>query len=539
MYNFMIVDDDKLVRERILSLIPQKKLGLKLCGEAENGVQALELFQSTHPQIVLVDLNIPLLDGLDVAKAMLQEDPDLNVVIITGHGSLSTAQIAMRSGVIDFLLKPVNPDELYSVLNKVVRKLQAAQEAALERQRMDRLLERGMPLLRNRYFLSLIRQEPGELDEADCREHLADFGIPESVANICVTLIMPTNESQTVSTQISMQSILEEELEKRLEIVGIGCLFCYDVMQRTILVAYGNQKQFGSILEEKLSAIRDKMRYVHRMDFCASIGSMVSNFCNLHASYLDAERALGYRNIFGNNNIVNSATVKNIDIPAQQIPSISYNEIMDLLVTENMEDIRSGVDQYLSRLSYMPQSSLAFMRQKAIELLALLLSCANELGLDTQLQDDRKTMLYMQLLSADHLQEIKRVVLETAESLVRGIHSKRKDNKARALSSAKQYVYKNYADPELSLAQVAESVSLSPNYVSQLFRRYDDCSFTEFLNHVRIEMAKKLLSTTHMRVYEVALAVGYQNSKYFFHLFKQVTGMRPKEFYESSIENPK
>lgn len=537
MYSFIIVDDDKLVRERILSLIPQAQLELELGGEAENGVQALELFQNVHPQIVLMDLNIPLLDGLEVANLMLQEDPDVNVIIITGHGSLTTAQAAIRSGVVDFLLKPVDQSELCDILRKVVQKLQSAQAAALEQQRMDRLLERGMPLLRSRFFLSLIRKEADELDEADCREHLADFGISENVSNICVTLIVPNNEARAISTQISMQSILEEELEKRLEMVDIGCLFCYDVMQRLILVVYGNHRQFGSVLEEKLSAIRDKMRYVHRMDFCASIGSMVSNFCHLRTSYLDAERALGYRNIFGNNNIVNSATVKNIEVPSTQSPTMSYNEIMDLLVTENIEQIRSGVDQYLSRLSYLPQSSLAFIRQKAIELLALLLNCANELGLDKELQDDKKTMLYVQLLSADHLWEIKRLILNTAEELVQGIHSKRKDSKARALSSAKQFVYKNYADPELNLAAVAESVSLSPNYVSQLFRRYDNCSFTEFLNHVRIEMAKKLLSTTHMRVYEVALAVGYQNSKYFFHLFKQVTGMRPKEFYESAIKN--
>ena len=108
MYSFIIVDDDKLVRERILSLIPQAQLELELGGEAENGVQALELFQNVHPQIVLMDLNIPLLDGLEVANLMLQEDPDVNVIIITGHGSLTTAQAAIRSGVVDFLLKPVD-----------------------------------------------------------------------------------------------------------------------------------------------------------------------------------------------------------------------------------------------------------------------------------------------------------------------------------------------------------------------------------------------------------------------------------------------
>lgn len=531
----MIVDDDKLVRERVLSLIPCEKLGLKLCGEAENGVQALEVFQNTHPQIAIIDINIPLISGMDVAASMLQEDPDVNVVIITGHGTLSTAQLAIRSGVIDFLLKPINPDELRFVLNKITKKLQLQNEEALEQQRMERLLERSMPLLRSRYFLSLMRKNAEELDELDCQEHLADFGISNNTSNICVSLITTNSEAKAVSEQISMQSILEEELEKRLKATEIGCLFCHDVMQRIILVAYGNQKQFGSILEQKLSAIRDKMRYVHGVDFYASIGETVSSFCHLKRSYQDAERALGYRHVFGNNNIVNGATVKNIEIPEQKIPSISYTDIMDLLVTENLEEIRSSVDQYLSRLSCVPQNSISFVRQKAIELVALLLACANDLGVEVNLKDEYKPMVYVQILSAEHLFDLKKVVINTAEEIIQGIHNKRRDNKTRALSSAKQYVYKNYANPELDIAEVAESVSLSPNYIAQLFKRYEDCSFTEFLNGVRIERAKKLLSTTHMRVYEVAEAVGYQNSKYFFQLFKQITGMRPREMYQASI----
>lgn len=539
MYNFMIVDDDKLVRERILSLIPCDKLGLKLCGEAENGVQALEVHQNTHPQIAIIDINIPLIDGIDVAKAMLEEDPDIKVIIITGYGTLSTAQMAIRSGVVDYLFKPVNKNELQNVLCKVIHQLQAQSKIALEQQRIGRLLEQSLPLLRNRFFLSLMQKSPEELDETDLQEHLSDFGVPAQVANICVALIVLNADTRVVSEYISMQSILEEELEKRLEAVEIGCLFCHDMMQRTILVAYGNHKQFSSILEQKLSALRDKMRYVYHVDFFAGIGSPVPRFCHLQHSYLDAEGALDYRHIFGNNNIVNSATVKNIELPKQQFPSISYGEITDLLVSEKLEDIQSRIDQYMSLLSCMPQSSISFFRQKAIELLALLMAAANSLGVETPLQDSQQPLTYVQILSAESQFEVKKLIMSIAEKLVGEIHKKRKNNKVRALGSIKHYVYKNYANPELDLTEVAESVSLSPSYVSQLFKRYENCSFTEFLNHVRIEQAKKLLSTTHMRVYEVSEAVGYQNSKYFFQLFKQITGMRPREVYEASTIEPK
>lgn len=535
MYNFMIVDDDKLIRERLLSVIPSKKLGLTLCGEAENGVQALEIFQSCHPQIVIMDVNIPIINGIDAAAAMLEEDPDVNVVIVTGHGTLPAAQAALRSGVIDFLLKPVNSAELTGVLRKIIQKIQEQAGQALERQRMECLLERSMPLLRSRYFLSLMKKPPEEIDPADCRQRLADFGITDPGANVCVSLIVSNYETPSMGKQLSMQSILEEELEKRLEIAGIGCLFLYDMMQRMILIAYGTQKQLGMILEQKFSSVRDKMRYVHRLDFHASIGSVIPGFLRLRESYQDAERALDYWNVLGNNNIVNSSTVNNIDLPNVQVPSIRYGEIMDLLIAENLADIRSTFDAYLNQISYIPQSSMPYVQRKAIELTALLLSCADELGAELNAPLSEQPMVYVRILSAERVLDVRRMVIDTAEAVVACIHSKRKDNKARALSSAKQYVLQNFTNPNLDLSRVAESVNLSPNYVAQLFKRYEDCNFTEYLNRVRIDRAKKLLMTTHMRVYEVSEAVGYQNSKYFFQLFKQITGMRPREFYESSV----
>ena len=115
MYKLMIVDDDELLRERIAKAIPMEALGLELCGEAENGIQALELFERSRPQIVIMDINIPLLNGIDTAKRILQEDDDVNIIIITGYGTVDFAQEAIRNGMVDFMLKPVDEQELEAV----------------------------------------------------------------------------------------------------------------------------------------------------------------------------------------------------------------------------------------------------------------------------------------------------------------------------------------------------------------------------------------------------------------------------------------
>lgn len=534
MYKFMIADDDQLVRERILSAIPTEKLGLKLCAEAEDGMEALELYERHRPQIVIMDINMPLINGIDAAKQILEKDSDVRIIIVTGFGTVDFAQKAFREGIVDFLLKPIDFAELEHVLQRSITSLQMNAQVALKQQRMERLLEQGMPMLRNKYFLSLMQTSPEKMSEEDCRQFLSDFGITEVPTDICVAIIVPSYNEIAVNNLMSLQAILEKELIKQLSSATIGCIVTYDAMPRIIVVAYGNKKQLPFILEEKISIIRDKMRYLYQFDYHASIGNSISAFHQLQESYQNAEHALGYWSILGDHNIVCSDNVKKIDPPASQLPIIRYREIMDLLVAADSTKMRTTLLDYLNELIYSSRITVHGLQSQAIELLALLASCARDLGenVDEFLGDE--TSVFIRILASNNIHSIIEEVLNTAQIIVDNICGQREESKSRSLSGAKRFVQQNYADSNLSLAQVAEHVNLSPSYLSMLFKRIDNCTFTEYLNVVRIEQAKKLLAMTHMRVYEVADAVGYQNSKYFFQVFKRITGKRPREFYNES-----
>lgn len=534
MYKFVIVDDDKLVRERILSAIPADELGLQFCGDAGDGISALELFDRYHPQIVIMDINIPLINGIDVAKQMLEDDKDVNIVIITGYGTVEFAREAVRNGMVDFLLKPVNFQELKAVLTKIITKLQEKHTTALEQQRMERLLEKGMPLLRNKYFLSLMQTPPNNLTQDACKPYLRDFGVDDTPNEICVSIIVPNYGSSLVNDQMSMQAVLEEELTTALKAAEIGCVVVYDSIQRVLLVAYSKAQFLTFALEQKISIIRDKLRYIHQIDFHASIGNAVSGFHLLQESYHNAEHALSYCTILGSNNIISSDNIKNVDLLSPQAPSMHYSKIMELLVSGNLQKMHDAVSAHFNELYYSYRLSIHALQCRAVELLALLLACAREMGENVDAILEKGPTVYASILSSTNIQSIIKVFYSTTKSIFENIQGHRDAEKNRALRGAKQYILQNYSDPELNLTRVAAHVNLSPSYVSQLFKRLDNCSFTEYLNSVRIEQAKVLLATMHMRVYEVSDAVGYQNSKYFFQLFKQLTGMRPREFYTSS-----
>lgn len=532
MYNLMIVDDDQLVRKRILSAVPFEKLGLQLCAEAEDGIQALELFVQYHPQIVIMDINIPFLNGIDVSKKILEENEDVNIIIVTGYGTVDFAKEAVRSGMVDFLLKPIDFAELEAALSRIVQNIQEKTRQTLEHQRMERLLERGMPLLRSRYFLSLIRSDAGDLQESDCRRYLTDFGITGTIRSICGAIVCPDYGGLSVDAQMSMQAVLEEEAQKGTSGSTHGSLVMYDSLQRLLIVAYSPEGGLDSMLEEQLLLLRDRMRYLYRFDFHASIGSNVSEFRLLYKSFADAEQALNFWNVFGNNNIVSCENIRLVDTDERRLESLRYAQIMKLMVNADAQQLHAELSDYLNHLAYQLQNQIPVMQQKCIQLIALLVTCAEELGASCVPALRQKP--YAQILYANNVYRLKKIVDETSELLLQDLGSKREQGSSRAINGAKQYILQNYADPELNLGKTAAHVHLTPSYVSQLFRKEEGCSFTDFLNRVRVEAAKKLLSQTHLRIYEVSEAVGYQNSKYFFQIFKQLTGKRPREFYEDA-----
>lgn len=535
MYNFMIADDDKLVRDRILSAIPCEELELHLCGTAENGVDALELFDRMRPQIVIMDINMPLINGIDVAKKIIEEDPDVSIIVITGYGTVDFAREAIREGFADFLLKPVDAEELIRVLKRSIECIQRNTRKALNQQRMERLLEKGMPFLRNRYFLTLMQTPAEQMDEESCEQYLHDFGIVSLPREICIAIVVANYGIVTVNEQMSMQAVLEDEIVKSLTAHKIGCVIVSDSMQREILIAYSAQKLLSFELEQKLSAIRDKMKYLYQIDYHASIGATVNGFRYLQKSYLSAERALGYWAVLGNGSIVSSENVEHLYVSTAKVPAISYGAWMNLMVSGDVERICKMLERHINELLYVSHVSINNLQLRAVEIMAMLLGCARELGGNVDEWLEQRPQIYVAILTSTSASSVARALQEAVRALMERTAGQREESTNKAFVSAKRFIMQNYAQEDLSLMRVAEHVNLSPNYVSQLFKKNDDCTFTEYLNIVRIENAKRLLSTTHMRVYEIAEAVGYQNPKYFFQVFKQLTGKRPREFYNTSF----
>lgn len=175
-WKVLIADDESIIREGILSSVNWQQLGLEVVAEAEDGEEALELARKHSVHILLVDLNMPIMNGMSLIKHVREELPDCKIIIITGHDEFTYAQAAIRLDVDDYILKPVNPAQLADVLTKITKQMASSLEKEEHLQMASKQIERNFSLLRERFCLEWM---DGVLSEGEIREQLAFLKMPD------------------------------------------------------------------------------------------------------------------------------------------------------------------------------------------------------------------------------------------------------------------------------------------------------------------------------------------------------------------------
>lgn len=527
MYRVMVVDDDEWIRERLKELIAGSGLNIEVCCEAIDGEEALELFWREKPQIVITDINIPLIDGLELSRRLLSEDRDTRVIVITGYGSLEGAQKAIKAGTTDFILKPIKAAELTEALRKAMEQHQEKARAYLHTQHLEKLLSESLPLLRERYLTGLLSGSASEGEE-ECRYYLERLEIEITGPCFCLAVLRPVyqdlgREERDV-LKIALQNMTAELLEER----GVPSFFFCDALGRMIVIAQGERERLGQKLERTLSVVRDKLRFYFEYDFIAGVGRPVAELTQIADSYQESVDALQYHSVFGENNVVNIENVFGIEKPKETNVRGEIQSIVNLFRVGGEEEMLQEIRGFLSRIVTRASGSESYVKRIIIELLAAVFSCAEELDLSVGVDE-----LYSEVLLARSVPRAERILLDQCSALCSQLNQKRRGRAYRLIEQSKKYVLQNLADSQLNLTSVSEQMGLSSAYFSSLFKEQTGLNFVDYLNGARVEKAKELLATTNRKVYEVAEAVGYTNAKYFFQIFKKITGMRPKEYLDS------
>lgn len=524
-YTVLLVDDEEEVIRVILRKIDWEALGFSVIGYANNGVKALEILEEAQPDVVVTDIRMPYMDGMELAQRIRKEYPATKVLFFTGFDEFEYAKEAVHLEAEEYILKPANSAELTEVFARLKEKLD--QEIS-EKQNVEVLQNyylESLPFLQANFYSTLIE---GRIQEEKLPKYLSDYQISLEGPFFCCLVIHTSSRGlqETINPLLLFASV-QRQAQERLAEKWRARFFSY--LGNTVMLAQLDR-------ESEVAALTDECdrfcRYVHRIHgavVTVGIGQVCRNILDLAASYGNAREAVSYRILYGASRAIN---IKEIAPRETRTAALEYeselSRLFKMIRVGGAADMERAVDAYLDR-SIALATSLQQHRVAVMELVGALFrfSSNNDIPAGRYFGDVKE--LYNGLLELE-TDELRRWLLELSISFHNELTSARSRSSQSFVEKAKAYVRSHYADESLSLDTVCGELGLSNSYFSTIFKKETGTSFVGYLTDYRMEQASRLLVETNDKNYIIAKSVGYADPNYFSYVFKRRYGMSPLKY---------
>lgn len=508
----LVVDDEPKIRRGLAALIPQVDPDWRVCGEAKNGLEALDIVKKELPDLVITDIRMPHMNGLDLLS-MLREYP-VQVVILSGYGYFEYARTAIQFGAYDFLLKPVKPDEVKDVLARLKADRQARPHpthSAVVQPNYGKLWEdwlTGQPD-GDRYVDRLKNLLPPEADGF----HLAVIEIDRFDE-----LIKEDAWGDRQLVYFAVRNIVQEILAESSACAG---QFLYAAGPRLHYLMTG-----GPPPRALIERMAREVRQCAKWSVSIAVSDGTDAFAALPDLYRNAMEALLGKWIFG------PGTVRFYDdCPGEEAlpgyPVELDEQMLTMIRTVNPEKAQDVLERFVEtiRAAQMP---FRLFRQYCLQLLSSVLRFVELHNLTASVfgQLPATNDLFHRIFSAE---EYKAYMARIVTACIRSLELKEAHRRNRLLDKALAFMHENY-HADLSLDDVAGHVGMGSSYFSTYFKQETGQSFVEYLTALRLDKAKQLMADPGLRLYEIAGLVGYNDVKYFSRVFKKVTGVTPAEY---------
>lgn len=533
----MVADDEKWVRTTITSIIPYEQLGLTLVSEASNGLEALELCRQHKPDILVTDLMMPGLTGMELIQELRSCLPDMKIIIISGYNDFEYAKTAIKYGVSEYILKPVDESELYNVLSRVRDELLENYRRQDEEIFIRRQYKRALPIISSDFLNQLIH--PNSMLADSINKELLKYNINFSAPNFTIVLFSPDNISSLTD---GGSHVLFKTLVRRVMRHFTGGMAFPRISNEYEMVAIINHDNPDgrNYVSKALHICISLFRKHFTGTLSIGVSSTAHHIKKLPDLFEQACEALDERfwksgpGIFLFQNKI-SSEFQHIDIPSHVMENIvlgiRFSDCQPAFLL--IDDIYMSIKAQQNVRSAPIKEFYWSLIQSIIAALNMQMSFIEYESLlsNAHPYEKVKNMRSLEQL-VDYLKEIVEHISD---------HYNQRScmgNEGNPIYIARRIIDQNFRK-DISLELIAQYVHLSSSYFSELFKKETGMSFIDYKTLLRVEHAKKLLTTNSMSIYEISNSMGYSNSKYFSRLFKKITGMTPYEYKENYISNRK
>lgn len=534
MYKIVIIDDEQIVREGIRDLVDWKALGLKFVGDAEDGEKGYALIQQEDPDIILLDINMPRINGLDLTRMIRKSYSQAKIILITGYGEFSYAREALRLGVEDYILKPVTKAEITELLRTLVAKLKQEEKEKEKQIMMENQVEKSLSLLRQELLGQMIY---GDIDAKMAFKKAQKLEIPTNKKKYSIALLDPDKNEKFTNDKNLLNFALDNIIDEWLRIEDVGILFQTEEMQHAILYYHDiGDMRAQKIYLDYLQDLRETIEKHLKITISIGTGKLVDNWDYLNDCYYEAKEALGQRFFLGNNSLViiggEEVTPRTIRQPSGFIDI--EEEFLQKVQTGESEKVEELIGEIASMMKQQ-KLSIGSCQNIWIQLTTLMLKKFVQIDREIVKVYNKDIDIAAEINKCKTLGEVQDWMINLYKKCYDFIQERSSPNKLYMIDIL-SYIEQNYHQKDLSMKTVCSHVHLSVSYFSAIFKKEAGKTFIQYLTEFRLEKAKKLLKTSPLKTYEIADQVGYADPHYFSSLFRKQYGMTPSKYRKTSKE---
>lgn len=528
----VIVDDEKLERNLLKNCINWGFLNMEIIGEASNSDEALQLLEKDTPEIVFTDINMPVIDGMQFIGIAAKKHPHIKFVVLTGFDSFAHAQKSIKLGVADFLVKPIDDDDVFKTASNLKAIIEREREDQIEYNQLRKQLYDNLPYLKERFLYELLK---GEIDDKTIEEKLSFLGIQYKYECFQVAAIEINHANSENEELRYMNSIKVMNLVKHNFADNRYAQIFFDSANRIIIL----NNDENSDLYEKCELLKDHITRDLNYSVGIGLGSLKKKPQEICTSYREALDALDYRLAIGNSAVILYSHVHFNSAENKTDTAKLYSKLNLYLKSGLTCNAKETIEVLLNSIDIKCPSAVHQIHITALEISMICLKNSEDAGFDEEDSYKSEIQSFNKIFTMNTIPEIKEHLFHVVENATQVIDRQKIDKINTLIKNIKKYVDENYASHDLTLSNVAKAFYINSSYLSRTFKKEAGISFIEYLTTVRMEKALNLLSEKNeMRTFEIAEAVGISDPNYFGTCFKKYTGVSVS-IYRKGILNSK
>lgn len=524
MYTLIIADDEEELRRAIVERVDWAAIGFEVVGEAENGAEALELVETLQADLLLTDIRMPFISGIELARQVREIRPAMSIAFLSGYDDFSYAQQAIQYNIISYLLKPLSLEELTDEMIRIREKMDQSRRAFRESEEESSFKRAG------EFLMPLLLESGGAELSPETLRLAVEYGLMRDLEDrphyIVLALRMEDAEGNN-RTRPNHVAAVDMILKKY---VRFGSFY---MNGRVVSLVAENSFELSEYLHILLDELVQSVDRVMGMRLLIGVSRETDSLAHCAAAYQEALAALDYSK--AETGAIHSIfDIEHFGKLEYELVRQSAQELETLLRTGQKEEITAFVDRLFETLERLRPA------RSDVNLLLIQLTATVCQAVSSVSENEAAVAFFANLPLGGNLQrlsalsDIRRELTALCIRAREVILSQHKLNSEILCDRAGEIIRGEYGDESLSLVSLSEKLHVSPNYLSALLKKTKGETFTALLTSRRMQVAREHLLCTSMKIAEISDRCGFSDQHYFSYCFKKYYGVSPNKMREQA-----